>query len=189
MMSLEFAKREFKNVESYCNFDMALNLNYKFNFERNGILCCLRDLNDESGISQNDYDNILEIISKYDKKYTFTNNLYSSEINKIERNMVVGEQLIKFAKSKVIVTDRLHGLIFALITNTPCIVISSYNQKLKEFTDMLKDNKSIIFIDKDISKLEKNLEALYNLEDNTIKNDFSKELNKVADIIKGFNEK
>mgnify|MGYP000089278110 CR=1 FL=1 len=27
------------------------------------------------------------------------------------------------------------------------------------------------------------------LEDNTIKNDFSKELNKVADIIKGFNEK
>lgn len=123
------------------------------------------------------------------KKYTFTNNLYSSEINKIERNMVVGEQLIKFAKSKVIVTDRLHGLIFALITNTPCIVISSYNQKLKEFTDMLKDNKSIIFIDKDISKLEKNLEALYNLEDNTIKNDFSKELNKVADIIKGFNEK
>ncbi len=103
--------------------------------------------------------------------------------------MVVGEQLIKFAKSKVIVTDRLHGLIFALITNTPCIVISSYNQKLKEFTDMLKDNKSIIFIDKDISKLEKNLEALYNLEDNTIKNDFSKELNKVADIIKGFNEK
>lgn len=189
MMSLEFAKREFKNVESYCNFDMALNLNYKFNFERNGILCCLRDLNDESGISQNDYDNILEIISKYDKKYTFINNLYSSEINKIERNMVVGEQLIKFAKSKVIVTDRLHGLIFALITNTPCIVISSYNQKLKEFTDMLKDNKSIIFIDKDISKLEKNLEALYNLEDNTIKNDFSKELNKVADIIKGFNEK
>ena len=152
-------------------------------------MCCLRDLNDESGISQNDYDNILEIISKYDKKYTFTNNLYSSEINKIERNMVVGEQLIKFAKSKVIVTDRLHGLIFALITNTPCIVISSYNQKLKEFTDMLKDNKSIIFIDKDISKLEKNLEALYNLEDNTIKNDFSKELNKVADIIKGFNEK
>ena len=134
-------------------------------------------------------DNILEIISKYDKKYTFTNNLYISEINKIERNMVVGEQLIKFAKSKVIVTDRLHGLIFALITNTPCIVISSYNQKLKEFTDMLKDNKSIIFIDKDISKLEKNLEALYNLEDNTIKNDFSKELNKVADIIKGFNEK
>ena len=54
---------------------------------------------------------------------------------------------------------------------------------------MLKDNKSIIFIDKDISKLEKNLEALYNLEDNTIKNDFSKELHKVADIIKGFNEK
>ena len=32
-------------------------------------------------------------------------------------------------------------------------------------------------------------DILYNLEDNTIKNDFSKELNKVADIIKGFNEK
>lgn len=60
--------------------------------------------------------------------------------------MVVGEQLIKFAKSKVIVTDRLHGLIFALITNTPCIVISSYNQKLKEFTDMLKIIKALYLL-------------------------------------------
>ena len=184
LMSLEFAKKEFENVKSYCNFDMALNLNYNYNFDRKGILCCLRDLDDESGISKKEYDDILSIVSKFDKNYIFTNNLYFEKINKIERNKVVEDQLVKFAKSKVIVTDRLHGLIFALMTNSPCIVISSYNQKLKEFTDMLKDNKSIIFIDKDINKLEKNLVSLYNNKNVFIKNDYKNNFAEMANIIK-----
>jgi len=184
LMSLEFAKKEFENVKSYCNFDMALNLNYNYNFDRKGILCCLRDLDDESGISKKEYDDILSIVSKFDKNYIFTNNLYFEKINKIERNKVVEDQLVKFAKSKVIVTDRLHGVIFALMTNSPCIVISSYNQKLKEFTDMLKDNKSIIFIDKDINKLEKNLVSLYNNKNVFIKNDYKNNFAEMANIIK-----
>ena len=92
----------------------------------------------------------------------------------------------EFAKSKVVVTDRLHGLIFSLMTNTPCIVISSYNQKLKEFTDMLKDNKYVIFLDKDVSKLDNSLKELLNADCTNYKNDFSSKLIQVADLIKEF---
>ena len=149
-------------------------------------MCCLRDLDDESGLDDEKYNLIRTTIKKIDKDYKFTNNLYSGDISKILRNYVLQNQLKEFAKSKVVVTDRLHGLIFSLMTNTPCIVISSYNQKLKEFTDMLKDNKYVIFLDKDVSKLDNSLKELLNADCTNYKNDFSSKLIQVADLIKEF---
>lgn len=63
-MSLEYARKKFENVPSYCNFDMALNLNYSFGYSRKGILCCLRDLDDESGLDDEKYNLIRTTIKK-----------------------------------------------------------------------------------------------------------------------------
>lgn len=41
------------------------------------------------------------------------------------RHEVVNNELKKFASHKVVVTDRLHGLIFSIITKTPCVLISA----------------------------------------------------------------
>lgn len=185
-MSLKYAKDKFKNIPSYCNFDMALNLNYSFNYDRNGVLCCLRDLNDESGLDEKKYNYIRSIIKNFDENYTFTNNLHCGDISKLSRNYVLQNQLKLFAKAKVVVTDRLHGLIFSLMTNTPCVVISSYNQKLEEFTNMLKNNKYVIFIDKDVNKLEVILEQFLNCNSSNYKNEFSLEFSNLANIIKEF---
>ena len=35
--------------------------------------------------------------------------------------------------NKIVITDRLHGMIFAAITNNPCVVLLSQSLKLKEF--------------------------------------------------------
>lgn len=182
-ISLEFAKKNFPNAKCYESLDSALNLNFNFGYEREGIMCCLRDLEDESGLNKKSYEEIFKIISSFDKNYSFTNNLWATDIKKEQRNYVVYEQLKNFAKHKLVVTDRLHGLIFSLITNTPCIVISAYNYKLKEFTDMLKNNKSIVFIDKDIDKLSENINKLLNKE-TKIPNDFSKNFITNAKLIK-----
>ena len=184
-ISLEFAKKHFFNAKCYESLDSVLNLTFNFRYNRNGILCCIRDLNDESGLVKKSYDKIFEVVKEFDQTYDFTNNLWSADIRKDKRNYVVYEQLKNFAKHKLVITDRLHGLIFSLITNTPCIVISSYNYKLKEFTDMLKDNKSIVFIDKDISKIESLINKMMN--NKNIHNDFSKSFIKISQIIK--NEK
>jgi pyruvyl transferase EpsI len=37
----------------------------------------------------------------------------------------------QFARAKCVVTDRLHGLIFSVITRTPCVVIESINHKIR----------------------------------------------------------
>lgn len=97
----------------YESLDLALNLNFDYGYNRNGIMCCLRDLNDESGLDKNKYEEILKIIKSVDNNYSFTNNLWTTNIKKIQRNYVVYEQLKNFARHKLVVTDRLLVYIFS----------------------------------------------------------------------------
>ena len=43
----------------------------------------------------------------------------------------IKEKMDDMRKSSLVITDRLHGMIFAVITGTPCIVFSNYNHKVK----------------------------------------------------------
>lgn len=47
------------------------------------------------------------------------NNFYVGNINKY----------IKFRECELVITDRIHGMIFAAITGTPCIALSNYKIK------------------------------------------------------------
>lgn len=183
-ISLKFAKENFSNSKHYTMIDSALNLNYNFNYKRSGIVACIRDINDESGLLKETYNDVINIIKSHDKNYYFTNNLHDFDISKMDRNITVLDQLKLFSQHKLVVTDRLHGLIFSLMTNTPCIVMSSYNYKLKEFTDMLGDNKFVKFIDKNIDILDNEIKNMLDVDISNYKNDFSKEFTKMADIIK-----
>ena len=70
-----------------------------------------------------------------------------------EREKIVYNELDLFAHHKVAVTDRLHGLIFAVVTHTPCVAIKSEDHKIKEFMHFLKDSNAVVFIDKDLDAL------------------------------------
>ncbi|MFB8735822.1 polysaccharide pyruvyl transferase family protein [Bacillus sp. SL00103] len=37
-----------------------------------------------------------------------------------------------YVKAQVVVTDRLHGMIFCAITKTPCVVLRSFDHKVME---------------------------------------------------------
>ena len=43
----------------------------------------------------------------------------------------------EFADSELVITDRLHGMVFAALTGTPCIVFSNYNHKVKGTYDWI----------------------------------------------------
>ena len=46
------------------------------------------------------------------------------------------EQLLgQFSRARRVVTDRLHGLIFAVITGTPCVVIENNNHKVRALVE------------------------------------------------------
>ncbi len=182
-ISLEMANQYFYNSKHQLMLDSALSLNYNYNFKRKGIIACIRNLNDESGLVKDQYDKIFEIIKIYDTNYDFTDNLSTGDIPKIDRNMVVNNQLKLFAQHRLVITDRLHGLIFALITNTPCIVISSYNYKLNEFVEMMGKNKFVKFVDKNIDQLNEEIKEVLSMDSSNYHNDFSKDFKKIIKII------
>lgn len=180
--SLELAQKYFPSAESHLMIDMALNIKKIPINTRQGILTCIRNVDDESGFNKEKYQKIFDIVNQIDPNYNQTTNVLDKNINKIYRNYEVNKQLENFSQHKLVVTDRLHGLIFALITKTPCIVLSSYNYKLNEFVEFLKDNKYVKFIDKNINDLEKEINNLLN-EDIEYNIDYTEKFPEMIKII------
>lgn len=66
-----------------------------------------------------------------------------------------------FAQSRVVITDRLHGMIFSYLTGTDCIVFSNYNHKVRGTYEWLKGCGNIYYFDLDrydISELKETVE-------------------------------
>lgn len=71
------------------------------------------------------------------------------------RGWFLDQQLKEFQTSKLVVTDRLHGMIFAAITKTPVIVFDNNNHKIFHlYHTWLENIKFIKFIDQSMSQVE-----------------------------------
>lgn len=61
--------------------------------------------------------------------------IYDTEIKRTVdpdiRDLEVFSMLNQFSRSRVVITDRMHGMIFASITGTPCVVFKSFDKKIE----------------------------------------------------------
>ena len=49
-----------------------------------------------------------------------------------EKKGTLEGKLVQMEQVCLVVTDRLHGMVFAAITATPCVVLDNYNHKIRE---------------------------------------------------------
>lgn len=150
--------RESKSYELYKKYfssniklvpDIVLSLKEKINVKREGITICLRN-DKEKDMTNNLTEQILDFLKsqKYNLRYADTH-IGNVKINIKDREKILKEFLKKISSSKIVITDRLHGMIFCAITATPCIVLSNNNHKvLYTYKNWLKDLEYIHFIDK-----------------------------------------
>ena len=54
---------------------------------------------------------------------------------------------MQFSSSKLVVTDRLHGMIFSAITNTPCICFDNKNGKVSAQYEWIRNNSYVKLVD------------------------------------------
>lgn len=150
-----------KELYPSCNViftpDIVLSMRMKLDkFSRNGALLCLRS-DVEKSISNEDKLKIEKKVNSLFSKITYTDTVTKYSIDKKVRKDEVLKKLKEFAQSKLVVTDRLHGMIFAALTGTPCIVIGNYNHKVRGEYEWLKDNPYIAFLE-DISDFDEVIE-------------------------------
>lgn len=157
------AKEYFPNAKIFSCPDFVLYLqdqtcNDISKDKRVNILLCLRK-DSESALNDQKRSHIQLLINQSFKQIDTTlprlipRKNRQNEINNIIRTMCC---------SKIVITDRFHGLIFAVLTKTPCIVISTVNHKL---TSAFKWFDGINFVafahdPEDIPSLIKKLEKL-----------------------------
>ena len=113
------------------------------------ISICFRN-DSEKTMSENINKSFITLISNnYQNIEIIDTHLGEIEFNANQKEDLFISLLNKFKSSEIVVTDRLHGMIFALITKTPCIAFDNSNQKISStYYTWLKDVPYIKFIDK-----------------------------------------
>lgn len=140
-VSFDFVNGYFEDVQATLVPDIALMIDgsefAKPVFERNGVFICLRN-DSERTLTNEKVDYLLSTIEKYfDNILEGDTHLYNDNVSGETFEYV--KPLLKIIGSKrMMVTDRLHGMIFAAITSTPCIVVTSKSPKVKGVYEWIK---------------------------------------------------
>ena len=187
--SYNIMKEYFKNTKIFLVPDIVFSMKEKIeevkmdkNFERNKVGICLRD-DSEKELSD---ENTKQILNFFDDSeiYKFDTHIGNENLNYAKRYEQLYDLLNEIKSMKLVVTDRLHGMIFAYITNTPCIVFDNVNHKIYEtYETWLKQCDSILLLD----KFEKEIveKFIYDINSNQIKsNQIKFNYNDLKNIIK-----
>lgn len=123
----------YKKAEILMTPDIVLSLNRSdFNIipiKRQDVLICARN-DQEKIISDNVWEDLEREINGLNENVNRIDMYAEETVTKSNRRMLVTQKMQEFASAKFVLTDRLHGMVFSAITETPCIVFSNYNYKV-----------------------------------------------------------
>ena len=152
--------------------DIVLSLEEKNYTQRHGAVICMRS-DEEKKLTSQQNDEVVKMIQHNFRDFKF----YDTHIGKVrltseQRKTELDKIWETFRKAELVITDRLHGMIFCHITNTPALVFQNSNHKIKETYDWIKDNPNIRLIENyDYASVENAIQALSNPTENKVKLD------------------
>lgn len=113
--------------------------------EKKGALLVLR--NDVEGVLDKEArTEITEmLVAEYEEvEETDTEIAIGNRTDELEEKLI--QKLEQINRAELVVTDRLHGMIMAAIAQTPCIVLSNYNHKVRETYKWIESLDYVIYI-------------------------------------------
>lgn len=130
---------------------------------RKGVLLCMRsDL--ERTMSDELRRSVEQAVVAAGESFCYTDMYASCSINKGNRVEMVKAKMNELASARLVVTDRLHGMIFAAITETPCIVFGNNHHKVQSAYEWIKYLPYIRFVETD-EDMKKALTELLQMSD------------------------
>lgn len=145
--SYDIMREIYKNCLIIKTPDIVMSLKNIINVEpknRSGILYCFRN-DAEKNINEDFIANITNFISNKGEQISYTDMIYHSMILN-NREDIIFEKLNEFSKYKIVITDRLHAMVFCYLTKTPCIVFGNYNYKVSGNYEWIKECNYIHFL-------------------------------------------
>lgn len=152
--------REKYSFEQYSHFfkktilipDIVLNETRREKQNNNNKVLFLLRNDPEKRICQKEIDKIKELLDICNIKYDISDMMCNTRIRKKNRKRKVTEKLSQISQYGLVITDRLHGMVFSYLMKTSCIALGNYNNKVKGTYEWISFDESIEFID-DIEKI------------------------------------
>lgn len=185
--------REKKSYERYLSYnlkaDIKLSPDIVFYYDRgnnknrDGIILIMRN-DKEKLIGSTLENNIINFLESKNIDIEIKDTCSISLNN--NRDKVLDDYCSELLKRKLVITDRLHGMILAYITNTPCIVFNNNNDKIKSTYNTWLSEQNFIYLveDNEIDLIKDKIQELYGL-DKIKKKDITKEYDLLIKKIEG----
>jgi exopolysaccharide biosynthesis predicted pyruvyltransferase EpsI len=114
--------------------------------EREKILLCLRKDN-ESVTDESMKRNLVEEIKKRGYGYNEFDTTLDRNIPNRSRLKELQKALTFFKTHKLVFTDRFHGVIFSVMTHTPCIALKTVDHKLRESVKWFQELNYVFYLE------------------------------------------
>lgn len=155
--------------------DIALYLKFKLDLKRDVILFCLRSDREINNANRNIIRECQEILRG--EKISYTDTLVHKAIKLANQEKEIAIKVKEFASAKLVITDRLHGMIYAAITGTPVIAMDNLNGKIKLVYDAWLSNIDYVLFIKNKEEVVAAIRKLLNIgkcefNNSKIKNQF-----------------
>ena len=183
----EMTYKKLQSMYHHCKVflcpDIVLSLNVNFASEnRKGIGVCLR--NDcEQRLTADEKTDILRFLSSMEKPiYEVTTAADIGYITSDMREEIVLSKIKEISQFELLITDRLHAMIFAAVSQTPCIAFNNTNKKVEGVYKWISERSYI----KLVNNIEEFHDALSLMQDVHVGGD--NDLNvfeQLAEFIKG----
>lgn len=167
--------------------DMVLSLDEFFvSQKRGGLILCMRE-DIERTISEKEMTFLKKISYELFKNdVTESDTVLPYNVSKDNRKYELEKKFNQFRNAELIITDRLHGMIFAAITGTNCIVINSRSPKLRGCYEWIKNLGYIKFAEdvKEVERLWEEMPAYpHRYHNEEILDSMSELISEIADIV------
>lgn len=139
-MTLERMRRHFPKTDVLLTPDIVLSLPPldTYSDDREGLCLCLRS-DKERNVDADATDLIAAAARERYGRVVRTDTMHQkSLLAPDEGEQAVREKMVELARAELVVTDRIHGMIFCALTGTPCIALDNSNGKVCEEYGWLK---------------------------------------------------
>ena len=133
----------------------------EYQTKQDKVLLCIR--HDVESKLKEEERKMIEKVAQEQGTIEYTDTVINRGVKAKVRQEEVNKKLQEFAESKLIITDRLHGMIFAMLTRTPCITLGNYNHKVKGVYQWFKDCNYVKYLD-NIDNLKETIEEIMKIK-------------------------
>ena len=113
--------------------------------ERSGVLLCLRN-DPERVLDQQAHDELEALLCSEHLSYGYVDMYSAQPVTRENRLEQVRDKMEQLSKARLVITDRLHGMVFCALTGTPCIAMSNNNHKVRGTYDWISYLPYIRFV-------------------------------------------